>query len=317
MQLDADLPWLAKAKAQLQASLVADQCPHALLIHGRHGLGKRQLALWLVAEILGPEFRVAVQSAGDEAIFYADFMHLKPPEGKYVIPIDAVRERLIPFLSLTSHGRGGRVALLDPASALNRAAANSLLKVLEEPPPGCLIIMLTERPGQVLPTVRSRCQLIALTAPPLAEGAAWLAEQVPGKDFSRLLDFCGGAPLEALALHESDEAEFATDFMTAVVALERRRLSPTAAAAVATKRVPMALDLLEWRVAGRIRDSFTAAEAADAGVVAMRQAGFAQLDQIRELRPVISGGINAELALAGLLLDWYGGLGHPEARRNG
>jgi DNA polymerase-3 subunit delta' len=317
VQLGADLPWLAQTKAQLQMSLAADQCPHALLIHGQQGLGKRQLALWLAGEFLGPAFRGAAEAAGDEAIFYADFLHLKPPEGKFVIPVNAVRDQLIPFLSLTSHGSGGRVALLDPASALNHQAASSLLKVLEEPPPGCLIILLTERPGQLLPTVRSRCQLAALTAPPLAEGAAWLAEQVPGKDFSRLLDFCGGAPLEALALHESDEAGFATDFMTAVAALERRTLSPMAAAQVGAKRAPMALDLLEWRVAGRIRDSFTAAAAADAGVAAMRQAGFAQLDQIRELRPIISGGINAELSLAGLLLDWYGGLGHPEARTNG
>lgn len=305
-----ELPWLAESRQHLQSAIAAEQVPHALLISGRQGLGKRELALWFTTQLLGPAFAAAVSAADDEGPLHPDFLQVAPPEGKFVIPIDTIRQRLIPFLSLTSHGSGTRVALLNPASALNRASANSLLKVLEEPPPGCVLILLAERPGQVLPTVRSRCQCLTLAPPAPELAAAWLAEQAPDKDFATLLDFCGGAPLAALELNGTPAAEFANRFVAALGHLEHKQMSPVDAASLAKAQPSLALDLLEWRVAQRIRASFEPAAAAGRHPAAVRQAGYGQLTQIRELRRVINGGINAELSLAGLLLDWYGGLGH-------
>ena len=293
----SDLPWLGPARSRLAQQLNTDRLPHALLIHGLAGVGRRELALWLVEQVLGA--RPATLSGGESgaARQQADLLLLQPPDGKFVIPVDSVRLSLTPFLGLTSHGSGRRVALIFPAEALARSAANALLKTLEEPPPGCLIILLAERPGQVPPTVLSRCQQLHIPPPSRPVAVNWLAEQCPGKDFSALLSLCGNAPLAALALEASGAASFANELMAGLQRLENRQVDPLSVAGAAAKQPELALDLLEWRLCERIRAGLQAGSGATAD-------WFRKLDQIRELRRVINGGIKPELSLAGLLLDW-------------
>ena len=213
-KIDLDLPWLDVPKGHLRDSIAADTCPHSLLILGAAGTGRRELALWLAAERLGsPVFRPAADGEGYEPAA-PDFLGLVPEidktgKEKKTLSVDQIRDQLIPFMNMTSHGNGARVAVLYPADAMTVNAANSLLKTLEEPPAGSMIILIAETLAGLPPTVVSRCQRVRLAPPATPEALAWLADQVPGEDFTRLLDFAGGAPLAALALHYEDFAGFA------------------------------------------------------------------------------------------------------------
>jgi DNA polymerase-3 subunit delta' len=115
------------------------------------------------------------------------------------IRVDEVR-LLIDWVFKTSARGRGKVALLTPGEALNLQSANALLKTLEEPPPGTRLIITTPDPQRLLPTVRSRCQVLRLAEPGAAAAEAWLAGQGVD-DPAVLLAACAGRPLDALALH--------------------------------------------------------------------------------------------------------------------
>ena len=117
------------------------------------------------------------------------------------IRIDDVRS-IIDWVFKTS-GRGrGKVVVMHPAESLNTQSANALLKTLEEPPPGTRILLTAADPAVLLPTVRSRCQLLRLATPRNADAAAWLAAQGVA-DAAVLLAACSGRPLDALALSQA------------------------------------------------------------------------------------------------------------------
>ena len=78
-----------------------------------------------------------------------------------VIAVDDVR-RLVPFFGSTAGEGGWRVVVVDAADELNAAGANALLKLLEEPPPRCLFLIVSHAPGRLLATIRSRCRRLLL-----------------------------------------------------------------------------------------------------------------------------------------------------------
>ena len=168
----------------------AGRLPHAILIGGPRGIGKATLgfrfARWLLAGgapppslfgdgdaaqdlFLDPEHPVyrRVASGG-----HADLMTIergwdksrKKLRGEIIV--DDVRE-IAHFLHLTSAEGGWRIVVIDGADEMNRSAANALLKILEEPPRGALLLLVCHAPGKLLPTIRSRCR--RLTLQPLAE----------------------------------------------------------------------------------------------------------------------------------------------------
>lgn len=115
---------------------------------------------------------------------------------------------LADFISTSTHRGGRRVVVIAPADRLNTEAANSLLKMLEEPPPASLFLLVTDAIDDLLPTVRSRCVLVRVPAPAHTDALAWLAQQqVERADES--LAAAGGAPISALGLAQSDEQEAA------------------------------------------------------------------------------------------------------------
>lgn len=116
------------------------------------------------------------------------------------ISVDEVREAS-DFLRLAAHRGRARVVMIHPAHSIHLAAANALLKVLEEPPPGALFLLVTSQPTRLPATIRSRCVTIALPKPTPAQAAAWLAG-AGLQDASLALAQVGGAPAAALALGE-------------------------------------------------------------------------------------------------------------------
>jgi DNA polymerase-3 subunit delta' len=98
------------------------------------------------------------------------------------------------------------VVLVDPADSLNLAAANALLKVLEEPPLNTVFVLVSDQPRRLLPTIRSRCTRIDIGLPPVDVAAHWLAGQGVD-DAMSLLALSGGTPLDAQRWTDSGELD--------------------------------------------------------------------------------------------------------------
>ena len=199
------LPWHAHATAQLRQAWTANRLPHAILVHGAEGLGTGFFGAWLGAAVLceksangeldvcGACTSCALIKAGS----HPDFYWVAPEEDKQQLSVDQVRAAC-EKLSKTSFRRGYKVAIVEPAHQMTPGAANSVLKTLEEPSAGSLLVLLTSRPSGLLPTVRSRCQKLTITRPSAAEAVEWL-QQETGRSLSpALLEFSGNAPLRAL-----------------------------------------------------------------------------------------------------------------------
>lgn len=203
------LPWHAAASAQLDRAWTSSRLPHALLLQGADGLGKHAFAAWIACAVLcerskgaslaccGHCASCALVAAGS----HPDLQWVVPEEDKTQISIDQVRaatERL----SKTSYRQGYKVAIIEPAHQMTLAAANGVLKTLEEPSGASLLILITSRPSSLPATVRSRCQKLILGRPSREEAARWLRSEMGREIPPGLLEFAGGAPLRALAYAE-------------------------------------------------------------------------------------------------------------------
>ena len=202
----------------------AERLPHALLIHGPAGTGKRALAEHFARFLLCEASADKARPCGGcapcrwfEAGNHPDLRWLEPEaiarpaatdegeqEGRSArqakpsleIKVEQVRA-LAEFLNIGSHRGRHRIALVHPAEDMNLHAANSLLKSLEEPPAGAVFVLVSHRPARLLPTIRSRCVAVPVGLPPREVAATWLREQGV-EDPNRWLAFAGGAPLRAL-----------------------------------------------------------------------------------------------------------------------
>ena len=218
-QLQSLYPWLTSDWQQLFSAHLPDgDFPHALLLSGVAGLGKKDLAFFLAKALLCPspvnnpttgQLQACHQcrscqlfSAGN----HPDLLHLTTPEEKKIIPVDAVRD-LIQWSVLSSQLNGRKVIIIEPAEAMNQNAANSLLKTLEEPVADTIIIMVTHKKQALLATIKSRCQIRDIALPDKQLVLSWLehqgVEQAP-----LLLSLASGAPLQAVAM--ADESKLNT-----------------------------------------------------------------------------------------------------------
>jgi DNA polymerase III subunit delta' len=241
-----------------------DRMPHALLLQGRNGIGKRDFAMALARSLLC-DLPLTDHSACGQCYGcnwftqgnHPDFRLLEPEEAagsggedgfveskgtrKNQISVDQVRT-LADFLSLSSHRSGLRIILLHPAEALNQASANALLKMLEEPPPNVLFLLVTHQPQHLLPTIRSRCSQFDMPIPERAIAEKWLARHGV-KHATQRLAYFGGAPLRAMDQDDGSEKRLTElhDMLT-----RANGMDPFAAAALCTKYdVAHAVDILQ------------------------------------------------------------------------
>ncbi len=315
-------PWHEQARLRMQAASTGARLPHAVLVHGPAGVGKRRFAAALAATLLctgrGERFAACGECA-DCMLFRAashpDLHWLQPLEDKKSIGVDQVRETC-EKLAMTSMRKGYRVAIVQPAPAMTTSAQNALLKTLEEPASRTLLMLVTSRPSRLLPTLRSRCQRLEIACPTEAVAREWL-EQVTGAAVAEgLLDLAGGAPLRALEIAPHFEA---LDGQMATL-LEDLLAGRIEACAAATEMMgdglPARLDWLEYWLARAIRARTSATGThltVRGGPVLQRIAAevnistaFRFMDRVREARRLLEGSAAAQLVVEALLVEAAG-----------
>ena len=229
-----NLPWLEEHKEALAARLDAQRLGHAPLIQGPQGVGKRLLPRWLAARLLclTPDGREPCGQCRSCQLLatdtHPDYFEIDIPEDKQVIPVDLIRE-LIEKMQLTPGIGRHRAGLLVTAEAMNRNAANALLKTLEEPAGGAWLILCSDQPARLPATIRSRCQQLSVRPPAVEQARQWLVETCAEVDSSRrdlALMLSGGAPLAARDLLEHDELDRGLAILATLVDDGRDRYSP-------------------------------------------------------------------------------------------
>ncbi|MEO7728012.1 MAG: DNA polymerase III subunit delta' [Burkholderiales bacterium] len=213
-------PWLQAQWDEILQRTTA--LPHALLFHGREGIGKLEFVRLLAQSLacLTPDQNGAACGNCQSCRWFAAGAH---PDYREIVPeilrpdaesaagerkpsqqisVDDVRG-LHDFINLTGHQVGGKTIVFYPAETLNVNAANALLKSLEEPPPATRFMLVAHRPSYLPATVISRCQQVALPTPASAVAEQWLREQGVAEPALSLAQ-TGNAPLAARDLNDGE-----------------------------------------------------------------------------------------------------------------
>lgn len=207
-------PWQLNDWQQLVQQIAAQKLPHAMMIAGPKGIGKRHLADAL-AQLLLCTSPIEGTACGrcrgcelNRSQTHPDLLWLEPEEEGKAIKVDQVRE-LTESLGKTAQQGGYKVVVIEPAESMNGNAANALLKSLEEPAANTLLILVSHTPGSVLPTIRSRCQMRKMPMPRSEQVLHWLSPLMVGSNSTpeALLVAARGAPLTALKLLQGDALE--------------------------------------------------------------------------------------------------------------
>ena len=255
--MSAPYPWLADAwRYLLQQKARPAQ---ALLISGPGGVGKSALArTWsqvLLCEspltdgdacgVCGACHWFITGTHPDYRVLTLQEKETKDGEAKLATAIDVDQARdTIDFVQLSTYRAGRRVVVIEPADSLNVAAANALLKVLEEPPPHTCFLLITDHPRRLLPTLRSRCVRLEIGLPPYEQALLWLGEQGLD-DAPERLALAGGGPLNALNWQENGELAMRDEVLEGLS--HPRSLNPVAKAEAWKALSPLAWYIFAYK----------------------------------------------------------------------
>lgn len=282
--------------------------PHALLLYGPSGLGKQAFA-WRLARSL-----LCTAGAADgcgqcqscrrfASGSHPDVLRIVPAGDSSWIVVDQVRE-IRQFAALTPHTAERKLVVLEPAEAMNLNAANALLKVLEEPPPSSLLILIASTVARLQATIRSRCTPIPFQAPAPRDAVEWLrAQGIAEETAAAALNLAGGAPLRARAFVESDELSSREAWLRDVEAMKAGRESPLRCAArwksLGTGRC------LEWfqrYLANSIQIEMT--ERSNEKSFMQLSSLFRYSDVLSEAKAITGGPLDESLLLEDILIRW-------------
>lgn len=322
-------PWQEDQWQQVSRMLQQGRLPHALIIGGVPGLGKLTFAKRLAAILLcqQPLKGSACGECKSCQLFTAnshpDYKIVQPLEASKSILVDQVRS-LQHALATTAQQGGARVVVINGAADLNLNAANALLKQLEEPGDNSYFLLLHQWPKTLLPTVRSRCQLLDICLPDMTDAIMWLQQQLPAdqdaKDQAQLLlQLAQGGPLKALELHASKAHQLRHQMLVQLTAILRGKESAVEVAQSWQKQpleqmlswwIEWINDLIKLKMTGNM------AHLANPDIIKLLQAVaqvshikaiYAFLEQLTQQLNYINlrRNLNAQLVCEELLHQWY------------
>ncbi len=229
-------PWQQVQWQQLLSDHRQNRLAHALLLAGPPGLGKFHFAQRFAQYLLCTQTDGQAQQACDHcsgchlvlANNHPDLITLVPEDSKN-IKIEQIR-RLTGVVAQTALRAGYQVVILYPAEALNRAAANALLKTLEEPTGAVILLLVSHQPGALPATILSRCQRMKFSCQDPLQAGAWLNHQFQtlniNADSELLLKIAEHSPLHALTLAQNQYVELRDQLLSHLLAISQQKVNP-------------------------------------------------------------------------------------------
>jgi DNA polymerase III subunit delta' len=317
-------PWLKEPLRRLEAAYEAQRLGHAWLIGGPAGSGKLNLALVFAHRLLGrgPKLDPPDLNAEDAVAAYADRhapadhhpdLHwLFPEEDKTAIAVEQIRD-LGAALSLKAHAGGAKVVIFEPADGMTTAAANALLKSLEEPSADTYLLLLADQPNRLPATIRSRCQRLDVPRPAPEKLASWLGVQ--GSDLAAVWTLTGGSPLQIAALISNNKSNETKRLYDQLILISEDKAPIQAVVDSWVKGDPeLALTWLTRELHAQIRARLApgSTSVTDRAAVALHNVWsdltlkrlFEQHEKADRLLSLVGSGLNLELGLQALLLGF-------------
>ncbi|GAB2570494.1 DNA polymerase III subunit delta' [Dyella jejuensis] len=305
--------WHAEHWMRLQARRQRDALPHALLLCGPRGLGKRDFLRRFVRGLLcqQPRDGDACGACRSCLLFDAgthpDVVSLsyglrKDGVQRSEIVVDQIRD-LSARLATASQFGGWQVASIDPADAMNAAAANALLKTLEEPATRTMLILVADAPWRMPATIRSRCQRIDFQLPSHDASLAWLQE-MGVRDAPAALAAAAGNPGLARIWAEQGALAQRQEVRKDLAALASGRGD---AMEMGKRWLDSALEQRLWFAAQAVADEMRARAATQAGPLSSAldsEALAAWYDAANRTREALRGPLRGDLLLLELLGRW-------------
>lgn len=326
LSLHEPLPWHDPIWGRLCNARAAERLPHALLFVGPRGVGKRQLVAQLTSALLcatpDSQGRACARCADCRLVdagSHPDLTTVAPdPESKSgEIPIEPIRE-LAERTALTPARATRKLVVIDPADRMNAAAANALLKTLEEPAGAALVCLIAEQPARLPATIRSRCQWVRVAVPPESQALVWLGPRLglsPQETATRL-QLAQGAPLRALREIDATFLDQRRELFAGLVAIARGERDPVSVAAawngfgarLSLECVAVWLcDLLRLKAAGeppRLADPDVRDTLSELACRADGAAVHRFLRRTLDCRALADANLNSLLMLESLTIEW-------------
>jgi DNA polymerase-3 subunit delta' len=331
-------PWQLETWKRLVARAGQGALPHALLLAGPPRIGKRAFAERLASFLLCDDRSAApcgrcrscqlfaVRAQRDPEETRPDGSLAQPegypghPDARFVgfgfndkskkmygeIVVEQIRE-LSAWLALTPQAGRAQVVLIEPADAMNSAAANALLKTLEEPNPARYLLLVSAYPARLPPTIRSRCQRIDFPVPPVDAALTWLQQQgIDRAAAATALAASAGNPGLALAWARGGRLAMRDEVAAQLRALQQGKANAVEIANAWAKAEP---DARLWFAAMLVQDEASALARRSRGPLALTgDADLTKLsawfDLANRTRDLLRGPLRAELALLELLVEW-------------
>ena len=321
-------PWLRPALERLESAHAAQRLGHAWLIAGPAGVGKLNLALVFACRLLDrrrapgelPELSpseavAALRDRHSPADHHPDLHWLFPEEGKTAVSVEQVRDAAA-SLNLKAHAGGAKVVLLEQADGMTTAAANALLKTLEEPSADTYLLLLADQPNRLPATIRSRCQRLLVPRPARSVVASWLG--VAPEPFASAWLLTSGSPLQTAALVDEDKVNKTKELDDQLELISEDRIALQTVADSWSKADPeLALTWVTRELHREIRARLASTSVTDQEPAALHNAWrdltlrrlFDQYERADRLLGQLGSGINVELGLQALLLGFQANRG--------
>jgi DNA polymerase-3 subunit delta' len=312
MSATATPAWFEAPSRDVRAALDADRLAHGVLIHEDPGAGGLQFARWIAQLVNCKDPKRAPCGECQDCRWVAadqhpDVTRLSPEEDSSQIKVDAVRALIADF-TLTAHGAGYKIAIFMPAHAMTEAAANALLKTLEEPPRRTLLLLASSEPARLPATVRSRCTRLRLSGPTREVAAQFLEAARGAGPWREALAASGAGPFALLDADPSALAQLRTDTLATLDDIGSGNLQPPAVAERwARGDLATRLACLESWVTERILESASIRDAthlSGSGGAPKICRLFELSDAIRDMRKLSHTSINKAFAVESLLWRW-------------
>lgn len=320
-------PWQTEQWQQLLRTTQENRLPHALLFVGIRGTGKAHFAESFVRAQLCQHSGHTADNT--DCVCHAcrlitgrshpNVLWVEPEKEGSAIKIDQVRD-ITEFVNQTSLQGEHRFVVINPANNMNANAANALLKTLEEPSAGAIMILISEQASHLPATILSRCQHLHFPQPKTELAFAWLTKKLPDNtpDPELVLRLANGAPLAALQLVQDETLSARLNLLQILYALSQKQADPIKSAttiqALDTLHIldftlTWIIDLLRLHVGGDVNEIINKdfiPQLTDMHQRTLLRNVAQYMDYLQQLRSQISKGINLnkQLMIENLLIRW-------------